>query len=126
MMMMIIIIIIHHQGCRCCHHHHLKRQKGSSTREGKTRPGGLFTQNAMTCTPDQFIATDDNITALKECCFQPTTWQSLVYLGEERSQGLQFITNTERLSQTVKKVSLKTVLCVPGRRQITGFFCETC
>jgi hypothetical protein len=58
--------------------------KSSSTREEKTRPGGLFQQNSMTCTPDLFIATDDNITALTEC-FQPTTWQSQVYLGEERS-----------------------------------------
>jgi hypothetical protein len=57
MMMMIIIIIIHHQGHHC--HYHIKHQKGSSTRKGKIQPGGLFRQHSMTCTPDQFIATDD-------------------------------------------------------------------
>ena len=80
-------------------------------------------------TPDRFIATDDNITALTECCFQPTTWQSQVYLGEERSWGPSLHQKTLKgyLPQTVKTVSLKTVLCVPGKRYIiTGFFCETC
>jgi len=59
---------IHHQGhcCRCHRHHHLKRQKMSGTRDGKIKPGGLLRQNSMMCTPDQFIATDDNITALTE------------------------------------------------------------
>ena len=80
MMITIILIIIHHQGN---HHHHLKCQKGSSTCEGKLKPGGLFRQNSIMCTPDKFNATHANIRALTECCFQPTMWQSQVYLGEE-------------------------------------------
>jgi hypothetical protein len=68
-------ITIHHKGRprRRRRRHHLKHQKGSSNCEGKIKPGGLFRQNSMMCTPDQFIASDDNISALTECCFEPTT-----------------------------------------------------
>jgi hypothetical protein len=78
----------------------------------------------MTCTPDQFIVADDNITALRELFFlnvQPVkqiTWQSQVYLEEERSY--RAITSSQTLkgylSQTVGTESLKTVLCSPGKR----------
>ena len=75
------------------------------------------------CTPDQFIATDDNITALSECCFQPTTWQSQVYLGKERSQGLHFNTHTERLSirDSENSITKNCVVCARKEANNNGF-----
>ena len=109
-------MIIHHQG-RC---HHIERQKGSSTREGKIEPGRLFTQNSMMRTPYQFIATCDNIRASMECCFHPPMWQSEVYLGAERSKGLHFITNTERLSITDSENSITKNCVLCARKEVNN------
>ena len=71
------------------------------------------------CTPDKFIPTDDNVTALTQCCFQnvhpmkPTMWQTQVYLGE-------VITNTERLSITDSENSITKNCVVYARKEVNN------